>query len=243
MATTTDKTKKLGWHFLPKSMSLDYGDGRKAAVGKTLAVKNTEAIRCCINGMHASTKIKDAAQYEKGPVLTRVEVSGDIDECWDGKKFAGRERKVLWAKEITHKDANEIGKVLGDLGMIEAGLHDTIKYILSSAASNGDRFERAMRNWAAKNGCPGVKAKALKPVPPPFSLKDVLARLDTRTVVTKHELLRDLAAAGFGTRATDGSSADRLQELIDEGELDGKVHVIEDFTRHGGVGLLRVNRK
>lgn len=236
------KDKKLGWHFLPKNMRLDYGDGRKAVVGQTLTVQDPNAyIRCCSVGMHASPEVGQAAGFHKGPVLTRVEVWGDLDEHTD--KFAGRNRKVIWAKEITVQDANEIGKMLGNRELMDLKRGgQTLLYALDGA-TGAENFEAALRQWARKNGCPNIREKKLKDVAPPFTAKDVIGRLDTRYVTTKRELLRHLAAAGFSTKATDGYSVDLFEQLKDDGEFDEKVHIIEDFTRHGGVGLLRINRK
>ena len=81
-----------GWHFLREDGRLGYGDNRKVKVGQVYTCKGD--IRICCNGMHASKVLHDALQYAPGPVVCRVNVTGDI--VYQSDKFAGRNRKVLW---------------------------------------------------------------------------------------------------------------------------------------------------
>lgn len=60
------KDSKLGWHFLPADMKLKYGDGRKAEVGKALSIPKDTKPWVCNEGMHASEKIHNAAQFKVG---------------------------------------------------------------------------------------------------------------------------------------------------------------------------------
>ena len=95
------------WHFTNENMTLGYGDGRKIVEGETLSCEGD--IVLCQNGMHGSKRIIDALQYAPGPILTRVEITGDVVEGDD--KIAGRHRKVLWsldATEILHRFAVQV---------------------------------------------------------------------------------------------------------------------------------------
>ena len=95
------------WHFTSENMTLRNGDGRKIVVGETLSCDGD--IAPCENGMHGSKRIIDALQYAPGPILTRVEITGDVIEGHD--KIAGRHRKVLWsldATEILHRFAVQV---------------------------------------------------------------------------------------------------------------------------------------
>ena len=95
------------WHFTNKNMTLGYDDGRKIVEGETLSCEGN--IVLCRNGMHGSKRIIDAVHYAPGPILTRVEITGDVVEGND--KLAGRHRKVLWsldATEILHRFAVQI---------------------------------------------------------------------------------------------------------------------------------------
>lgn len=109
--------RKLGWHWIDRSRKLGYQDGRKVEVGERLemlergdATKRPPQV--CGYGMHASSKISDAAEYHKGPILCRVVVTGSIDAPSDDNKFCGRYRKVLWMAEITMADLKPIAREL-----------------------------------------------------------------------------------------------------------------------------------
>ena len=95
------------WHFTNEKMTLGYGDGRKIVEGECLSCEGD--IEICRNGMHGSKRIVDALRYAPGPILTRVEITGDVVE--DDNKIAGRHRKVLWsldATEILHRFAVQV---------------------------------------------------------------------------------------------------------------------------------------
>lgn len=86
---------------------LGYGDGRLVKVGESLSTADLTEPTICRYGMHASTKILDALFYLKGPILCRVTVSNEICKAerpyrssLPGYKFCGRERLVLWMKQI-----------------------------------------------------------------------------------------------------------------------------------------------
>ena len=87
----------LAWHFLSADYRLRYGDGRLVFPGETLSA--TGPIEACSNGMHGSRKILDALRYATGPILCRVNITGDLKESDD--KIAGRHRKCIWTLDTT----------------------------------------------------------------------------------------------------------------------------------------------
>ncbi len=73
----------IAWHFSTNDCVLGYDDGRKIEVGVIHEVKPPIAL--CEWGLHASEKIIDALAYAPGPMLWKVELSGEIiaggDKC------------------------------------------------------------------------------------------------------------------------------------------------------------------
>ncbi len=84
------------WHWCGENMRTRYTD-RRIVVGKTLTVKGPPLL--CSRGLHASKNILDALQYAPGPILCRVELSGEIVTGSD--KLAATKRKVLWCMDAT----------------------------------------------------------------------------------------------------------------------------------------------
>jgi hypothetical protein len=72
-----------GWYFSEESRLLRYDDGREIALGVTHIVE--PPIELCERGLHASVRAIDAIQYAPGPIVWRVELSGEIktgdDKC------------------------------------------------------------------------------------------------------------------------------------------------------------------
>ena len=84
----------LAWYFAPADKRLAHGDGRKIILGRTHKVKG--AVVPCKSGLHASVSARDALTYNAGPVLYRVELSGEIVAHGDPiDKYAASERKYL----------------------------------------------------------------------------------------------------------------------------------------------------
>jgi hypothetical protein len=54
----------------------------------------------CKNGLHASRRIIDALKYAPGPIICRVELSGEI--IYDTDKAVARHRKVIWMLDATN---------------------------------------------------------------------------------------------------------------------------------------------
>jgi hypothetical protein len=88
----------LGWHWLRKNCELQH-DGRVVKPGLTFDNPKSRYgeggnISLCNCGYHASRKILNALSYAPGPIICRVELSGDIKE--DDEKAAAERRTCLW---------------------------------------------------------------------------------------------------------------------------------------------------
>lgn len=212
-------TKKLGWHFLRADMRLGYGDGRTAAVGKTLSIPASRGPSMCSNGMHASVRPSDAAGFGKGPVVTRVEVWGDIST--DSDKFCGRHRRVLWARTLTDRDVKALKKAV----KYPHTMHGNVVSDLTNlAAHDPDRFDKWVEALYAKRS-------SVQPIPRrSLTEKDLLAQLMPRTIRTKAEVLRDIGGF-FDMDPASSNYDDRFDELIDDLECSDKIIIVNNFTR------------
>ena len=72
-----------GWYFSEESRLLQHGDARPIEIGVTHEVD--APIQLCKRGLHASVRAIDALKYAPGPIVWRVELSGEIktgdDKC------------------------------------------------------------------------------------------------------------------------------------------------------------------
>ena len=72
-----------GWYFSEEARLLRYGDARPIALGVTHEVD--APIEFCERGLHASVRAIDALDFAPGPIVWRVELSGEIklgdDKC------------------------------------------------------------------------------------------------------------------------------------------------------------------
>ena len=72
-----------GWYFSEESRLLRHGDARPIEIGVTHEVD--APIQLCKRGLHASVRAIDALKYAPGPIVWRVELSGEIktgdDKC------------------------------------------------------------------------------------------------------------------------------------------------------------------
>lgn len=210
MATKKKNEKKLGWHFLPADMRLTYHDRRHAKVGETLSIPDSQTPYPCNVGMHASCRPSSAARFSRGPVLTRVEVWGDLHTQYD--KFCGRHRRVIWAKEVTDADLKPLEK---DLGITHPSGSITDR-LYAAACCDGDAFD----SWAM------ALLAGVKPSKPRLT-KAILLGLFTPGAVRTH---RELVAALKGSFDLKSDSfGDKIEELIDDVSCDPGFHVIEDF--------------
>ena len=93
----TKPKKILAWHWAKADLKTQHSN-EPIAKGKTL--KATGPLQLCENGMHASLNPMDALQYAPGPMLCRVELSGEIIQGED--KLCASSRKVLWIANADH---------------------------------------------------------------------------------------------------------------------------------------------
>lgn len=187
---------RLGWHFLSANKKLGYGDNRVAEVGKTLSCTGTAKPRCCYYGMHASPQIAQAASFNKGPVLTRVEVWGDVHT--DGDKFAGRHRKVLWMRTLAAADIRACLKAAGVPKNVNAMRINSLINELGYAAGNSnyrDKIEEWFKGWTRKNGyVDGIdtaKGKLMH-AKPEIDVKTLRSLLNDRFVKSESDLKREV---------------------------------------------------
>ena len=90
MADGGDKPIRA-WHFLRPDGKLQFKPHRKVKAGQTLLAKGK--LSMCKNGLHASKNILDALRYAPGPIICRVELSGEI--LHDSDKMCARKRTCL----------------------------------------------------------------------------------------------------------------------------------------------------
>ena len=87
----------LAWHFLKVDRKLRFPPYTEITPGSVVTAKGK--LKMCRNGCHASIKPLDALQYAPGPIVCRVELSGEIIE--DTDKLCARHRKVIWMADAT----------------------------------------------------------------------------------------------------------------------------------------------
>lgn len=230
-------TNKLGWHFINSNLTLGYGDGRTVQVGVPLSMKGGGTPVTCQRGMHASAKPSDAASFQRGSVICRVKVSGQIDE--DSDKFCGRTRTVLWMKEITSGEFGNICRIMGESsGNYLSSSSSDVAYALKTLAyRKGPSFDRAIEQWAKDNGMTNSRG----PVTPPKPLleeKDLLRCLMPRVARTKKEILRDIKSY-YDLKAQDGFNDDRFDEVVEDSD---RVIVIDNIDGRGNDGFMLRDR-
>ena len=86
------------WYFSAADRRLGYEDGREIALGVTHEVGGDIAL--CKRGLHASVKPLDALQYAPGPIIWRVELSGNV-LTGDDKRCATRRAYVAGGVDVT----------------------------------------------------------------------------------------------------------------------------------------------
>jgi len=85
------------WFFSNTDSRLRYDDGRKIKAG-VMHTFDGEPIMC-EQGLHASVNILDALSYAPGPVVWRVNLSGEIVKGDD--KCVATKREYLWGYDAT----------------------------------------------------------------------------------------------------------------------------------------------
>ena len=94
----------LAWHFLKEDCKLQFEPHTEVIHGLELEAKLPLVMSN--NGLHASKRIIDALDYAPGPVVCRVELSGEMLE--DDDKICAQKRIVLWmynASKVLHEFA------------------------------------------------------------------------------------------------------------------------------------------
>lgn len=86
----------LAWHFAPTKARTRYSD-EEIREGVTLT--ESRPLKLCRVGLHASVSLRDALRYAPGPVLSRVELSGEIVESDD--KLCASKRKHVKVVDVT----------------------------------------------------------------------------------------------------------------------------------------------
>jgi hypothetical protein len=222
--------KRLGWHFLPADRRLTNGDDRKVTVGQKLSMRGPEPILCSF-GMHASERVSDAAKYQRGPMLCRVEVWGDIAEGDD--KFCGRYRRVNWMKLITRRDLNSIAHVMG----ARAYPSCLVDQLAELAKANPDKFNASVEAWARKHGASDKLHEGVER--PRLEESHLLRFMMPRVVRTAKEIRRDVG--DFYDLTPDGFSySDRIAELLVGCNRICTIHNIDGL---GGRGYVLQSRR
>lgn len=87
----------LGWHFTGETLR----DGRAIPpIGEALV--HTGTIVPCSSGLHAGVRPWHALQYAPGPLLHRVELSGDLrPHGTPTDKYVGRQRIIIESHNVT----------------------------------------------------------------------------------------------------------------------------------------------
>ena len=86
-----------GWHFIRENKRLGYGDDNTVAAGYVYEVE--PPIELCAWGLHASERAIDVLEYAPGPIVCRVELSGEIIRDYD--KAVATRREVLWMADAS----------------------------------------------------------------------------------------------------------------------------------------------
>lgn len=90
--------KKIrAWHF--SNGTLHYQTSMTIEAGRVYSIEPDRKPALCSYGMHGSKRAIDALQWAKGPIISRVDIWGDVEE--DNNKLCGRHREVLWVANAT----------------------------------------------------------------------------------------------------------------------------------------------
>ena len=87
----------LAWHWLRAHRRMQYGDLQFVEAGKTYTVE--PPVELCIRGLHGSIRPIDTLEFAPGPIICRVEMSGEIIHGKD--KLAATSRRVLWMEDAS----------------------------------------------------------------------------------------------------------------------------------------------
>lgn len=158
---TVGQTHILAWHFLPTDQQLTHGDGRHVEVGQTTRLSDPRPISLSHHGLHASERILDALRLAPGPVLSRVELYGEVQR--HGDILVARERHVLWMQDISallHRFAVECARQALETPeapdpRLHAGL-DAKEGWLQGEVDDAHMLHAWEQTFAASEGCRGA---------------------------------------------------------------------------------------
>lgn len=107
-------------------------------------VKHTGKLELCSSGLHASERAIDSLQHAPGPIVCRVECSGEIVRGND--KLVCTERRVLW-----QRDATEVLRKFARLCALDVAHLWDMPQVVRKYLETGDESKRAVASAAAKH--------------------------------------------------------------------------------------------
>jgi len=140
-----------GWYFSKESRVLRYSDARPIAIGVTHEVD--APIQLCERGLHASVRALDALQYAPGPIVWRVELSGEIKTGDD--KCVATHRKYIGGGV----DASAVMRAFARRCALDVAHLWDMPPLVRAYLETGDELIRAAA-WAAAWDAAGAAAKA-----------------------------------------------------------------------------------
>jgi hypothetical protein len=175
--------KIQAWYFATEERKLGYDDNRPIVVGETHTVDRKPVL--CEQGLHASERIIDALNYAQGPILYRVELSGQIVRGDD--KLVATSRKYLWkldATEILREFAR--GQAIKNIELIKPYCSSKTYGTIIQYLTTGDESLRAAVRAAAMDASMDVVRN---------SAMAAMAAMDARAVCAAWAVLAVIDAA------------------------------------------------
>lgn len=140
-----------GWYFSEESRLLQYGDGREIAIGVTHEV--APPIELCERGLHASVRAIDALGYAPGPIVWRVELSGEIKTGDD--KCVATHRKYIGGGV----DASAVMRAFARRCALDIAHLWDMPLVVRAYLETGDESIRAAASAAARGGAEVAAAR------------------------------------------------------------------------------------
>ena len=150
-----------GWYFSKESRLLRYGDARPIAIGVTHEV--AAPIELCKRGLHASVRAIDALEFAPGPIVWRVELSGEIklgdDKCvaTHRKYIGGGVDASAVIRAFARRCALDVAH-LWDMPPLVRSYLETGEESIRDAAWDAARATASATAWAA--ACASSRASA-----------------------------------------------------------------------------------
>jgi len=154
--------KVKGWWFGPETKRLGYGDGRQIRIGRTHKVKGE--IIPCKSGLHLSRCIIDALEYSPGPIIYKVEGSGEIHPHGSPiDKFACSERTYLAGGFDCSKILHKFSRLCAlDVIHLWDAPEIVVQYLKTGDESLRDAARAAARAAAARDAAGGAARGAAR---------------------------------------------------------------------------------